>query len=53
MEYYGGDYFHIYERSTFRYIRLNALNVPHVPRPRLIAPLMVVFLYTKKFLSNM
>ena len=29
---------YIYERSTCRYVRLNALNVPHVPRPRFIAP---------------
>ena len=26
----------LYERSTCRYIRLNALNVPHIPQPRFI-----------------
>ena len=29
---------YIYEHITCRYVRLNALNVPHVPRPHLIAP---------------
>ena len=28
----------LYERSTCRYIRLNALNVLHVPQSRFIAP---------------
>ena len=29
---------YIYEPSTCRYVRLNGLNVPHVPRPSFIAP---------------
>ena len=28
----------IYERSECRYVRLNALNIPHVPQPCFIAP---------------
>ena len=29
---------YLYERSTCRYVRLNALNVLHVPRPLFVAP---------------
>ena len=35
----------LYERTTCRYVRLNAWNVPHVPRPCFIAPSIYSFFW--------
>ena len=46
----------IYSTCTYhrviwcRYVRLNALNVPHVPQPRFIAPLLCAFKSPTKYL---
>ena len=39
----GLEYIFVYKHSMYRYIRLNALNVPHVPRPRFITPISLQF----------
>ena len=34
---------YVYEGSTCMYVRLNALNILHMPRPRFIAPYILVY----------
>ena len=42
---YLGTCTYIYEQSMCRYGRLYALNAPHVPRPRFIAPLKISYIF--------
>ena len=38
---------YVYERSTCRYVRFNALNVTRISRPRLSPPLLTYFIFKK------